>query len=68
MNKEAFTLIEVHKNDVMVGDIILHDGRDRTVCRKDITVSSFMGVCLFGDSYHSGHKPVQKYIYNNPLT
>ena len=65
--KKAFTLIKSHKNDIIVGDIIKHDGKILTVCRKDITHCHLLGVCLFGDSYKLGNAPVYKYIYNNPV-
>lgn len=51
----------VNKNDIQVGDIIVcKDGKIRTVCRNNITNDSFMGLCLFGDSYHLGREPVTK--------
>lgn len=68
MNTKAFTIAQVHKDTISIGDAIMHDGRDRTVCAKDITRSELFGVHIFGDSYHNGHKPVDKLIYNNPLT
>jgi len=53
-----------HKDTIRIGDVIeCKDGVLRTVCRKDITGTtlgnSFMGTCLFGDSYMLGHEPVR---------
>lgn len=53
-----------HKDTIAVGDIIERDGKLVTVCRKDIT-TGFMGVCLFGDSYRLGHRPVRMAVLKN---
>ena len=52
-------VVYVHKDRIVPGEIILcHDGLWHTVCRKDIKYSYFMGVTIWGDSYHLGHKLV----------
>ncbi|MFA5669889.1 MAG: hypothetical protein WCX83_00310 [Candidatus Cloacimonas sp.] len=61
----AFTLEEVHKNLIGVGDIIIHHGKDRTVCKKDITRCDFFGIKLFGDSYVLGYQKVKRLKLNN---
>jgi len=54
-------VVPVHKDRIVAGDVIVcPDGKERTVCQKDIRYSSFMGVTIFGDSYHGGHKLVQR--------
>ena len=54
--------INVHISQIEVGDTILHDGVPKTVCKSNIKWDSFMGLSLFGDSYHLGYKPVKKII------
>ena len=50
----------IHINEVKVDDVVrCQDGHLRTVCRKDINTSGFMGTTLFGDSYQLGTKPVE---------
>lgn len=50
--------MKVHIKDVKIGDIVLHDGKWRTVGAKDIKEDPFMGRTLFGDSYQLGYKSV----------
>jgi hypothetical protein len=53
--------MKVHKDWVIAGDVITcSDGKRRTVCQKDIRHSSLMEVTIFGDSYHCGHKLVER--------
>ena len=54
---------DTHINMISPGDTIEHNGVITTVCAHDIKGDSFMGVTLFGDSYHLGHKPVKKVSY-----
>ena len=51
----------VHKDNVLAGDAIEHNGKIMTVCHCDFRVG-FMGLTIFGDSYYSGRKPVKKVI------
>lgn len=56
-------IAHLHKNQIIAGDVIVcPDGKERTVCQKDIRGNSFLGVTIFGDSYHAGHKLVAKRI------
>jgi hypothetical protein len=57
----------VHISTIKAGDTIIHNGEVKTVSGNNIKYSSFMGVSLFGDSYHSGHKLVTKIIDNSLL-
>jgi hypothetical protein len=38
--------------------VVLIDGIPKTVCKKDIKISNFMGRTLFGDSYNIGRKKI----------
>jgi len=53
---------KVHIKDIRAGDTILHDGALKTVCSSNIK-KSFVGVTIFGDSYHAGHKHVIKVMH-----
>lgn len=53
----------VHISTVSAGDTVLHQGKLRTVCRRDIKRSDFFGLMLFGDSYNLGTVPVKKAIF-----
>ena len=61
----AFNFVEVHKSAIENGDVILHDGKEKTVCDNDISRSDLFGVCIFGDSYHCGHKKVLRGVLKN---
>lgn len=57
-----YNYIKIHIDLICVGDVIFHDGADRTVCAKDIKHDPFMGRSIFGDCYHCGHKSVMKKV------
>lgn len=62
-----YTIKEIHKEDVQVGDtIICDDGVMRTVCQNNITRDSFMGILIFGSSYRLGLEKVKKVIFITP--
>jgi hypothetical protein len=48
----------VHISQLMVGDVVLIDGVPKTVCKKDLKMSNFMGRTLFGDSHNIGYKKI----------
>ena len=52
----------VHISQITAGDTIVHNGKLSTVCGKDIKRGGFCGDTIFGDSYHSGYKPVHKVV------
>lgn len=58
---------QVHISTIKAGDTVLHNGHEKTVCRNNLTRDSFMGQCLFGDSYRLGRKPVTKVIYEKQI-
>lgn len=49
----------IDKKDVKIGDAVFHHGDFRTVCKKDITRDPLLGICIFGDSFMTGHKKVE---------
>ena len=55
-------ITHVHISQIKQGDTIKHNGKITTVCKSNIKTCSFMGVSIFGDSYNSGYKLVQKII------
>lgn len=64
-------LTDVHISTVSAGDTVLHNGRLRTVGRKDIKRDDFFGLMLFCDSYNLGTVPVKKVTFPQktaPLT
>jgi len=50
--------VQIHINQLRPGDTIIHNGKEMTVSKNNIKECSFMGRSVFGDCYHSGHKPV----------
>ncbi|MCS2475505.1 hypothetical protein NXX39_20730 [Bacteroides ovatus] len=61
MDKMNYEVEEVHISTIQAGDTILHtDGLIRTVDNVNIRHSSFMGITLFGDSYHLGNALVKR--------
>ena len=62
--RKHYNVVPTHKDDICKGDTILSTNGDfLTVCKKDITYSSFTGVSIFGDSFVLGHKLVNKVIF-----
>lgn len=49
----------VHKSEIKNGDTVIHNGELKTVGKESITNDEFMGLLLFGDSYHLGYKMVE---------
>ena len=57
---------KIHISVLMPGDTILHDGKERTVCKKDLK-RGFCGLTVFGDSYRLGTMPVQRVLIQRAL-
>ena len=57
-----YDIIEVNIKDVKAGDLILFNNEIKTVNKKDIHFSEFMGISIFGDNFKCGHKLVKKII------
>lgn len=54
------TVEKVHISRISPGDTVIHNGEVKTVCRNNIKIGGFMGTSLWGDSYHSGYKLVER--------
>jgi hypothetical protein len=54
---------QVHISMIRPGDIVIHQGRDRTISKSNISHDPFMGITIFGDSYHLGLLPVTRLKY-----
>lgn len=50
----------VHISLIRVGDTVLHQGKEMTVCRSNLRKDGFMGNLLFGDSYKLGAQLVKR--------
>lgn len=61
----SLTIEKTHIKDIKAGDTVLFHGVEKTVTAKDIKEDSFMGMTLFGDSYHLGYRAVLKVVKNN---
>lgn len=55
----ANEIVLTHKNDVKVGDTIIHQGALRTMGKESFTHDQFMGRLILGDSYRLGYEMVQ---------
>jgi hypothetical protein len=53
-----YSIKKQHISTIKAGDTILHNSIMKTVTNKDIHYNSFMGISIFGDSYHIGNKLV----------
>nr|DAM96601.1 MAG TPA: hypothetical protein [Caudoviricetes sp.] len=54
---------EVSKMAIKAGDTILVDnGHTKTICAENISLDSFVGRCICGDSYKLGQKLVKRVI------
>ena len=57
-----YEIIEVNIKNINPGDLILFGDEVRTVNKKDIQFSMFMGISIFGDNFKCGYRPVKKII------
>jgi hypothetical protein len=53
----------VHISKIQAGDVVLSNGKESTVCYKDITSGGFCGLAIFGDSYKMGTKLVEIVVF-----
>ena len=52
---------EVYKTAIKAGDTILsNNGDTKTICAGNLILDSFVGLCICGDCYRLGHKPVKR--------
>jgi hypothetical protein len=61
-----YTIEKDHIGNIRVGDTIIHNGEMKTVSGNNIKRDAFMGTSVFGDTYNSGCKPIQKVIFTKP--
>lgn len=54
-----YSIQNKHISTIKAGDTILHDGDLKTVSNSNIKTGGLLGITIFGDSYHSGYKPVK---------
>ena len=55
-----FTIENVHKDRIRVGDTILLDGELKTVCNNNIRRGGFCGTTIHGESFKLGLEPVKR--------
>lgn len=60
-------IVKTPIRNIRAGDVVRHDGKDRTVGIKDIKHCDFMGVSLFGDTYNLGHKLVDLVVIQRAI-
>lgn len=54
---------KVHISLIRASDTVFHEGKVKTVCKKNLKHDTFMGHTLFGDSYMLGRKPVWRVVF-----
>lgn len=62
-----FPTEKVHISKVRVGDTVIHNNREMTVCATDIKRDPFMGNLLFGDCYRLGSQLVERVVINRSM-
>jgi hypothetical protein len=62
-----YRIKEVHISLITAGDTVLINEDIKTVCKNNLGECPFIGRTLFGDSYQSGHKPVQQVIIHKAM-
>ena len=62
-----YTIQNKHISTIKPGDTVLHYGELKTVTKSNIK-TGLLGTTLFGDSYHSGYKPVKLAIIYHAKT
>lgn len=62
-----YSIKPTHIADIVPGDTIHHEGNLRTVCKANVKKGGLFGTTLFGDSYQSGYKLVNKVIIHHAL-
>ena len=60
-------IVEKHISRIRVGDTILHNGEIKTLNANYLKRGGFMGESIWGDSYHSGMKPVKVVVITRAL-
>ena len=60
---ENYRITEVHISKIEPGDTVIHNGKEKTVGKDDISYCPFMGISLFGDTYRLGTVLVKKVLF-----
>lgn len=47
-------------SELKIGDIVIHNGVEKTVTKQNLKRSEFMGTTFEGDSYNLGIKLIEK--------
>lgn len=62
MTIENVKIEPIHISNISAGDTVYHNGEIVTVSGNNIKRDYSIGTTLFGDSYRSGHRPVEKVV------
>lgn len=60
---EPFKITKVHISEIKVGDTIIFNGKQSTVCKNNILKADFLPMSIFGDSFRSGTILVEKVLF-----
>lgn len=63
----ATTKESVHISEIRIGDLVEINGVVKTVGRNNLKYDPFMGLSLFGDTYHLGTRPVTRCRYERAI-
>ncbi|UIW11641.1 MAG: hypothetical protein [Enterobacter phage ENC7] len=55
--------VKVSIKDITVGDTVIHEGKMKTVGKKDIKRDPLFGVLLFGDSFNLGRTFIERVVF-----
>lgn len=55
--------VKVSIKDITVGDTVIHEGKMRTVGKKDITRDPLFGVLLFGYSFNLARTLIERVVF-----
>jgi Golgi nucleoside diphosphatase len=53
----------VHIDKITAGDTIIFDGKEKTLSKKDIGKDDLLGKTIYGDSFKSGKKKVERVLF-----
>ena len=69
LGQYCFTIENMHKDHIRVGDTILLHGELKTVCNNNIRRGGFCGTTIHGESFKLGLEPVKKvhFVQKNGL-
>jgi len=63
----AFTIKEVDRSEIVVGDTIIMDGVMKTVCNNNIKYNEFFGITIHGCNFRLGMDKVQKVLFDTKI-